>query len=93
MRIDPTHASQVTGIAARSTSAPAGPAPQQPASARRPDAVELSGGAGLVRRAHAAAGSAPDARAERVAEIKAQVQSGTYTVDNQALAEKLLHVL
>jgi flagellar biosynthesis anti-sigma factor FlgM len=45
-----------------------------------------------MRQARAAAAS-PEVRQERVAALKAQVQNGTYQVDNEALARKLLGVL
>ena len=46
-----------------------------------------------TRGAHAAATDAPDTRDRRVAAIKAQIEAGTYQVDNRALAETLLDVL
>ncbi len=89
MRIDPTHAARIAGIMPRSA-----PAPTQPAGeggpSRRLDSVNLSEGLGRLREAHAAAAEASDVRAERVAEIKAQIQAGAYTVDTDALAEKML---
>lgn len=38
-----------------------------------------------------AAKAAPDSRAERVAELKAQIQSGRYKVNAEKVAEKMLH--
>jgi negative regulator of flagellin synthesis FlgM len=91
MRIDPTSAAHIAAITTRR--AAAAQPDQGSAPARRHDAAELSGGAQSARRAHAAAAASPDVRAEKVAEIKARVQAGTYTIDNDALAEKLLDVL
>ncbi len=63
---------------------------QESAPAHRRDGVELSNDLKRMRRAQAAASEAPDVRAERVAEIKARIQSGAYHVDTDALAQKLL---
>lgn len=45
---------------------------------------------GLKATVEAAAMSAPDARENRVAAIKASLADGTYQIDNRAIAEKLL---
>ena len=60
--------------------------------AGRRHAVELSAATVRLRRAHAA-DDAADARADRVAALKAQIEAGAYQIDNAALAEKLLDVL
>ena len=62
-----------------------------PASVRESgDRVSLSPEAKLRTEAYTSAMSAPEIRAEKVAEIKARVQSGEYAVDSKALAAKLL---
>jgi len=62
-----------------------------PASARETgDRVSLSPEAKLRTEAYTSAMNAPDIRAEKVAEIKARVQSGEYFVDSKAVAAKLL---
>ena len=57
------------------------------------DSLRLSDTTGQVRRAQAAASAAPEIRAEKVASIKAQVQSGAYQVNTDVLAQKLLDVV
>lgn len=89
MRIDPSSAVHIASITSRPAPAAAPPAAEN-APGRRPDSVKLSEGLGRLREAHAAAAEASDVRTERVAEIKAQIQAGRYTVDTDALAEKML---
>ncbi len=54
------------------------------------DTVTLSGDAKLFAQAVRDAQSASEVRAERVAELKAQVESGEYQPDSRKIAEKLL---
>ncbi len=54
------------------------------------DRVSLSPEARLRTEAFSSAMSAPEMRAEKVAELKARVQSGEYQVDSAAVAAKLL---
>ena len=54
------------------------------------DRVSLSPEAKLRTEAYTSAMNAPDIRAEKVAEIKARVQSGDYAIDSKAIAAKLL---
>lgn len=91
MRIEFTRVASVGGYNAYRSAQPA----QQGQSASRPqgDAVQFSKSVTTIRAAHAAAAKASDVRAERVSEIRAQVQDGTYQVDNQKVAEKLLSAL
>lgn len=92
MRIDPTRNARVTPPKAQ-RSLLDGQARPAAAHEQRPDAVELSGSSRDVTSMRSAAAAAPDVRADRVAALKAQVQSGNYTVDNQALAARLLSAL
>lgn len=87
MRINSTNSVHTANAVSRT--APPRPAREAVAS-RRSDRLALSDDLGQMRRAHAAASEAPDVRAKRVAEIKAQVQAGTYQVDTDALAGKML---
>ena len=57
---------------------------------QRPDAAEFSDELAELRRVRAAAAAADEVRADRVAAIKARLQAGTYTIDTNTLAEKLL---
>jgi negative regulator of flagellin synthesis FlgM len=94
MRIDPIRTARITPPKAeRSLLGPDSQPPPAAAHEQRPDAVELSESSRDVHNLRAAAAAAPDVRADRVAALKAQVQSGSYTVDNQTLAAKLLTAL
>lgn len=66
------------------------PAAPSPAVLQQPDAVELSRRGEQLLRAAEAALQAEAARAQRVAELQAQVRDGTYQVDNAAVARALL---
>lgn len=54
------------------------------------DRVSLSSAARLRTEALSAASAAPEIRAAKVAEIKAKVDSGEYTVDSKTLATNLM---
>jgi negative regulator of flagellin synthesis FlgM len=54
------------------------------------DGVELSDQARLVARVNAAVNGAPDVREALVAELRQRIQAGTYRVDDDALARRLL---
>lgn len=54
------------------------------------DTVTLSGDAKLFSQAVRDAQEAPEVRADRVAELKAQVESGEYQPDSHKIAEKML---
>jgi flagellar biosynthesis anti-sigma factor FlgM len=62
------------------------------ADAERPrgDTLEISDRARELARARQAVDEAPDARAEKVADIKKRIEDGTYTVSPKLLARKLL---
>jgi negative regulator of flagellin synthesis FlgM len=55
------------------------------------DQLALSSRAEEIRMARAALAEAPQVRAERVAELKAQIEAGTYTVDADKVAERILN--
>lgn len=56
------------------------------------DTVEISARARELARAQKAVEAAPDVRADKVAELKKQIDEGTYDVPAEALAAKLLDV-
>lgn len=58
--------------------------------APKTDTVSFSEDAKLRTMAYSEAMSAPDARAEKVANLKQQVQSGTYSADSMKTAEAML---
>jgi negative regulator of flagellin synthesis FlgM len=93
MLIQPVGNSSIQPVNGARSAPPQG-APAQPAYAGpKADAVAFSGESAQVRRVQADVEAAPDVRAERVAAIKAEIEAGSYQVDNRALAEKLLGVL
>jgi len=55
------------------------------------DQLELSSRAEEIRTARAALAQTPEVRAEKVAELKAQVEAGTYRVDPDRVAERILN--
>lgn len=63
---------------------------QQSGSAYHSDQVQISSLGKDFQTAKAAVAGSPDVREELTAPIKAQVQNGTYQVDNGTFAEKLL---
>ena len=54
------------------------------------DSVSLSSEARLMAEANRTAQTSPDIRQEKVDMLKAQVQDGTYRVDNERIAQGLL---
>ena len=55
------------------------------------DQLALSSRAEEIKAARAALAETPEVRAQRVAELKAQVQEGTYQVDPDKVAERILN--
>ena len=60
---------------------------------QRADGASLSSAAQELLKARRAAQDAPEVRADLVAELRRQVQSGTYQVDANSLARKLMPLL
>jgi negative regulator of flagellin synthesis FlgM len=54
------------------------------------DQLELSTAARALQNAERAAREAPDVREDRVNELRQAVQNGTYQVDAQVIAERIL---
>lgn len=63
---------------------------RQTGNAALTDQLQISSTGKDFQTARAAVAGAADIREELTASIKAQVQNGTYSVDNAAFAEKLL---
>lgn len=63
---------------------------QKTGTASHLDQVQISSFGKDIQTAKAALAGCPDVREERIASLKAQIQNGTYSVDNAAFAEKLL---
>ena len=53
--------------------------------------VEWSADAKMMQEAVLEASGAPDIRAEKVRDLKAQIKAGNYKVDANAVAEKMIH--
>lgn len=54
------------------------------------DTFQISSAAKDYQTARVAVSQAPDVRMDKVNEIKAMMQNGTYSVSNEAIADKLL---
>jgi|GEM_PF-691118 flagellar biosynthesis anti-sigma factor FlgM len=94
MKISDLRAAQIAQAYGLQSPADAGSARRKKAEPRvDTDSASLSPAAQELLRARRAAGAAEEVRPELVAELRRQVQSGTYTVDAQALAQRLLAVL
>ena len=97
MQIEPTRLSQIAGSSIEKVSgAPATPeaagAQGAPAAAapEGADRLVLSQQAAEIRAAHEALAALPDTRAELVAHLKTEVEAGTYAVNPDAIAEKMI---
>lgn len=93
--VPPVAADVATGAAGRSRGAVVKtPSHSQQAErgerARRHDSVEVSEYARLLGKLIQEAKGAPEERAALVAQLRSQVDAGTYTVDARKLAERLL---
>jgi len=88
MPIDPIHnqppVREIGALKRRSEAQPAA----EPASSA--DSVEISERARELARAQQAVEASPDVREDKVAELKKQIEDGTYNVPAEALADKLL---
>jgi negative regulator of flagellin synthesis FlgM len=58
--------------------------------AAKSDGVLLSDQARAVARAQAAVRAAPDVREQLVAELREQIQNGTYQIDDEAIVNRIL---
>lgn len=54
------------------------------------DKLEISQEAKAFKTAKAAVDNAPDIRADKVANIKAQIEAGSYNISSEAVADKIL---
>ena len=94
MQIDPTRLNPIAGTGIHKISgtpaAPEATGAQAPGAAEGTDKLVLSQQAAEVRAAHEALSALPETRGELVARLKTQVQSGTYQIDPDAIAEKMI---
>jgi negative regulator of flagellin synthesis FlgM len=79
-----------TAAASSANAQHAGKAHHAHSQASKTDSVTLSDGARSLANARAAVEKAPDVRQQKVADIKQQVDSGTYQVSARVLARKML---
>ena len=63
---------------------------QKAGKASQTDKLQISSFGKDIQTAKAAVAGSPDIREELTAPIKARIQDGTYTVDNESFADKLL---
>lgn len=94
MQIDPTRLNQISapGIQ-KPTETPATPEATGTQGAGAPEAANglvLSQQATEVRAAHEALAALPDSRTELVTRLKGEIESGTYQVNAENLAEKMI---
>ena len=68
----------------------AAPAAGEKVSRREADRVELSTNGTEIERLKKSMQVAPDFRSDKVAQLKEQIDAGTYHVDGKAVAEKML---
>jgi negative regulator of flagellin synthesis FlgM len=64
--------------------------PEGPSPAHRKDRVSLSPQARELLKAQKALAAIPDVRAEKVEEIKARIANGTYRIDSEQIADKMI---
>ena len=64
--------------------------PEGPSPAHRKDQVSLSPRAREILNAQKALAAIPDVRAEKVEEIKARIADGTYRIDGEQIADKMI---
>lgn len=78
--------------AAAETSAQAKPSVQEQASqsAARPDTFQLSDQAKALMKMEQRAAQAPSTNSQKIAQIRAALADGTYTVDAEAVAKKMI---
>jgi negative regulator of flagellin synthesis FlgM len=60
--------------------------------ARSDDTVRISDTARALRRSVGENSASPDVNSDRVAQIKAAIEDGSYTIDNERVAERMLQL-
>ncbi len=88
--LDPYANSSAANAAEKSGETAAGRAKPAEENSSGGDTISVSRDALLLTEARRTAQNTPDVRADRVAELRAQVANGTYTIDAQAIAESLV---
>ena len=81
----------ISQVQARPKPEPAVPeAAAQPAAAAKADTVVISETAKRIQDAKAALDAVPDVRSDRVAELKGQIENGTYEIKADKIADKMI---
>ena len=96
MKIDPSKLhrigrSTVGGVTPSRVEGPRPAEVQGAATVGRTDQVMLSQRAQEVQAAREALAEVPEIRQDRVAELKARIEAGTYQVDSHRVAERILN--
>lgn len=90
VRIEPNRVSRLASRPANEVGRAEADATRSTQGVVQTDQVVLSQRASEVQLARASLASVPEVRARKVAELKRQIQAGTYRVDADAVAEKLI---
>lgn len=95
MQIDPTRLSQLSSVGVQKVApgqvqASETAATQANGAVNYTDRIMLSQQAAEVQAAHETLAQTPEVRAELVAKFKAQIEAGTYQVNADKIAERLL---
>jgi negative regulator of flagellin synthesis FlgM len=95
MQIDPTRLHKITTgaldkIAPAQVDAPQAAETQATTAAAGASRLELSQRAAEVQAAHQALAQTPEVRAEQIAALKAQMAAGTYHVNPENIANKMI---
>jgi negative regulator of flagellin synthesis FlgM len=92
MNIDRVNQNLASGAYSKRTgrAGDAGSAGGASAAGAKSDGILLSDQARAVARAQAAVRAAPDVREQLVAELREQIQNGTYRIDDEAIVNRIL---
>jgi negative regulator of flagellin synthesis FlgM len=93
MRISNVHVQQVLGAYLNKVEPGKPVEPSSASSEVKSDAVNLSPDARLVALAHQILSKMPEVRAEKVAALRQQVESGQYRIDSDSIASKVVDAL
>ncbi len=93
MRISNIHVQQVLGAYLNKVEPGKSVEPSSASSEMKSDAVNLSPDARLVALAHQILSKMPEVRAEKVAALRQQVESGQYQIDSDSIASKVVDAL
>lgn len=84
------HALSARGKVSTQRSSSAVSVTDTPASTAKPDIVQLSDTAKALKVADARIAATPDVNAERVAQLRASIEEGSYQVNAERIAQKMI---